>query len=135
MTVLIDDMFAIQSEVAKAVADQLQAKLSPSERAAIEKPLTTNLAAYELYLRAKALFADTTDTFRSTRSYLKLRACSMKLLPLTRTSSSRGACCPRCIAIAIGMDTTIVRAVSISPTRPYKPRCAFNRIRARLASP
>ena len=61
----LDDMFAIQSEVAKAVADQLQAKLSPSERAAIEEPLTTNLAAYELYLRAKALFADTTDTFRS----------------------------------------------------------------------
>ena len=62
---LLDDMFAIQSDVAKAVADQLQAKLSPSERAVIEKPLTTDLAAYELYLRAKALFADTTDTFRS----------------------------------------------------------------------
>ena len=61
----LDDVFAIQSEVAKAVADQLRAKLSPSERAAIEKPITMDLAAYELYLRAKALFADTTDSFRS----------------------------------------------------------------------
>src|SRR5437868_1670599 len=49
------DVFAIQSEIAKTIADQLQAKLSPSERAAIEKPLTTDLTAYELYLRAKAL--------------------------------------------------------------------------------
>jgi len=61
----LDDMFAIQSEVAKAIADQLQAKISPSEKAAIEKAPTTDLAAYELYLRAKALFADTTDSFRS----------------------------------------------------------------------
>src|SRR5438046_3855913 len=30
------DVFAIQSEIAKAIADQLQAKLSPSEKSAIE---------------------------------------------------------------------------------------------------
>ena len=55
------DVFAIQSEIAKTIADQLQAKLSPSEKAAIEKPPTTDLTAYDLYLRAKALWADTTD--------------------------------------------------------------------------
>ncbi len=53
----LGDVFAIQSEIAKAIADQLQAKLSPSEKAAIEKPATTDLAAYDLYLRAQALFA------------------------------------------------------------------------------
>src|SRR5207253_6701802 len=57
------DVFAIQSEIAKIIADQLRAKLSADERVAIEKPPTMDLAAYELYLRAKALFADTTDTF------------------------------------------------------------------------
>ena len=62
---LLDDVFAIQSDVAKAVADQLQAKLLPSEKAAIEKPITADLTAYELYLQAKALFANTTDSFRS----------------------------------------------------------------------
>src|SRR6266436_5207250 len=34
------DVFAIQSEIAKAIADQLQAKLSPNEKAAIERPPT-----------------------------------------------------------------------------------------------
>src|SRR4029077_7658721 len=49
------DVFAIQSEIAKAIADQLQAELSPSEKAAIEKPPTADLVAYDLYVRAKAL--------------------------------------------------------------------------------
>jgi len=49
------DVFAIQSEIAKAIADQLQAKLSPNEKKAIEQPLTTDLAAFDLYSRAKSL--------------------------------------------------------------------------------
>ena len=48
------DVFAIQSEIAKTIADQLQAKLSPSEKAAIEKPPTADLVAYDLYVRANA---------------------------------------------------------------------------------
>src|SRR5438445_4524233 len=49
------DVFAIQSEIAKAIADQLQAKLSPNEKKAIEQPPTTDLAAFDLYSRAKTL--------------------------------------------------------------------------------
>jgi TolB-like protein/class 3 adenylate cyclase/Tfp pilus assembly protein PilF len=49
------DVFAIQSEIAKAIADQLQAKLSPVEKAAIEQQPTTDLVAFDLYTRAKAL--------------------------------------------------------------------------------
>jgi TolB-like protein/predicted Ser/Thr protein kinase len=49
------DVFAIQSEIARAIADQLQAKLSPHEKMAIDQPPTTNLAAFELYTRAKSL--------------------------------------------------------------------------------
>jgi adenylate cyclase len=49
------DVFAIQSEIAKAIADQLQAKLSPNEEKAIEQPPTTDLAAFDLYSRAKSL--------------------------------------------------------------------------------
>ena len=55
------DVFAIQSEIAKTIADQLQARLSPKEKAAIEKPPTTDLTAYDLYLRAQAFYAYTTD--------------------------------------------------------------------------
>ncbi len=50
------DVFAIQSEIAKAIADQLQAKLSPSEKSAIEQPPTTDITAFDLYSHAKNLF-------------------------------------------------------------------------------
>src|SRR5438034_2187437 len=54
------DVFAIQSEIAKAIADQLQAKLSPNEKKAIEQPPTTDLAAFDLYSRAKDLIPSIT---------------------------------------------------------------------------
>jgi TolB-like protein/class 3 adenylate cyclase/Tfp pilus assembly protein PilF len=49
------DVFAIQSEIAKAIADQLQAKLSPAEKSAIEQRPTSDIAAFELYSRANDL--------------------------------------------------------------------------------
>jgi TolB-like protein/Flp pilus assembly protein TadD len=49
------DVFAIQSEIAKTIADQLRARLSPSEKAAIEQPPTNDLAAFDLYTRAKTM--------------------------------------------------------------------------------
>jgi TolB-like protein/Flp pilus assembly protein TadD len=52
------DVFAIQSEIAKTIADQLQAKLSPREKAAIEELPTKDLVAYEIYARAKTLIED-----------------------------------------------------------------------------
>jgi len=56
----LDDVFAIQSEIAKAVAEQLKAKLSPAEKAAIEQPPTTDLVAYDRYLRGRKSLAQTT---------------------------------------------------------------------------
>jgi tetratricopeptide (TPR) repeat protein len=48
------DVFAIQSEIATAIADQLQAKLSPNEQKAIEQPPTNDLTAFDLYSRARS---------------------------------------------------------------------------------
>ena len=45
----VDDVFAIQSEIAKAIADQLQAKLSPNEKSAIEQRPTAR------YYRVRSL--------------------------------------------------------------------------------
>ncbi len=53
----LDDVFAIQSEIAKTIAEQLRAKLSPGEKAAIEQPPTVNLEAYDFYNQAKAIIA------------------------------------------------------------------------------
>src|SRR5438034_4946589 len=47
------DVFAIQSEIAKTIADQLQAKLSPREEHAIERPPTSDISAFDLHARAK----------------------------------------------------------------------------------
>ncbi len=52
------DVFAIQSEIAKTIADQLQAKLSPSEEAAIKQPPTSDITAFELYSRANDILAN-----------------------------------------------------------------------------
>jgi TolB-like protein/Tfp pilus assembly protein PilF len=49
------DVFAIQSEIAKAIADQLRAKLSPQEKARVEEIPTGNTEAYVLYLRANQI--------------------------------------------------------------------------------
>jgi len=49
------DVFAIQSEIAKAIADQLQAKLSPAEKNAIGQQPTSDLTAFDQYSRAKTL--------------------------------------------------------------------------------
>src|SRR4030095_14038692 len=54
------DMFAIQSEIAKAIAEQLQAKLSPNEKSAIEQPPTADVAAFDLYNRARSLLLAST---------------------------------------------------------------------------
>src|SRR5437879_11102889 len=50
------DVFAIQSEIAEKIADQLRSKLSPAERAAIAERPTTDLKAYELYTEANAIY-------------------------------------------------------------------------------
>jgi serine/threonine protein kinase/tetratricopeptide (TPR) repeat protein len=51
----LTDIFAIQSDVAQAVATRLSAQLSREERKEIEEKPTNNLEAYDLYLQAKQL--------------------------------------------------------------------------------
>ena len=52
----VADLFAIQSEIAQAIAGQLHAKISPAEKLAIERPPTADLTAFDLYSRAKSSF-------------------------------------------------------------------------------
>ncbi len=49
------NVFLTQSEIAKEVADQLEAKISAGEKAAIEEPPTSDFVAYDFYLRARDL--------------------------------------------------------------------------------
>jgi TolB-like protein/Tfp pilus assembly protein PilF len=49
----LTDIFGVEAEVAKSIAESLQATLSPQEKARVETKSTTNPDAYVLYLRAR----------------------------------------------------------------------------------
>ncbi len=49
----LDDIFAIQDEISKAIVDALKVKLLPAEKKAIENRGTSNVDAYDVYLMAR----------------------------------------------------------------------------------
>jgi TolB-like protein/Tfp pilus assembly protein PilF len=49
----LTDLFSVESDIAKTIADTLQAKLTGSEQTAMSKKPTENPAAYELYLKGR----------------------------------------------------------------------------------
>ena len=51
----LNDVFAIETEVAQSIANRLRAKISARERAAIQERPTKDLAAYDFYVRAMPL--------------------------------------------------------------------------------
>jgi serine/threonine protein kinase/TolB-like protein/Tfp pilus assembly protein PilF len=51
----LNDLFAVQAEIAQKVAERLHARLSASEKAAVEEKPTQDLVAYEFYARAVSL--------------------------------------------------------------------------------
>ena len=53
----LQDVFAIQSEVAQRIAASLQATLSPTEKRRIEERPTENLLAYDHYLKGRELYS------------------------------------------------------------------------------
>src|SRR5437762_3133801 len=53
----LSDVFTLQSEIAQRIADQLGAAVHSSEKAAIQEPPTTDLVAYDSYLRGKDLIS------------------------------------------------------------------------------
>jgi TolB-like protein len=54
----LNDLFAIQAEIAQKVAEHLHARLSASEKALVEEKPTQDLAAYDFYARAVSLISN-----------------------------------------------------------------------------
>jgi len=70
----LDDVFAVEGEVASAIAEQLSAKLSGNEQKAVTAKPTENAAAYDAYLRGLAVEHSSYgyDTYqKAARSYAK----------------------------------------------------------------
>ena len=51
----LNELFAIQSEIAQKIAEHLHARLSTSEKASVEEKPTQDLIAYDYYVRAVSL--------------------------------------------------------------------------------
>ena len=68
----LTDIFAVETDIAKTVADTLQAKLSGSEKSSMAKTPTVNPEAYELYLKGRFFWNKRTgDDLRKSIEYLK----------------------------------------------------------------
>ena len=56
----LTDIFTVESDIAKTIADTLQAKLTGSEKSALSKKPTANPEAYELYLKGRFFWSKRT---------------------------------------------------------------------------
>ena len=75
----LDDVFGVEGEVASAIADQLNAKLSGEEQKAVAEKPTQNAAAYDAYLRAIAI--DDAQTIETSKRAADLYAEAVRLDP------------------------------------------------------
>src|SRR5215467_5785614 len=75
----LDDVFGVEGEVASAIAEQLNAKLSGAEQKAVAEKPTQNAAAYDVYLRAVAI--DNALTLDTTKQVADLYAEAVRLDP------------------------------------------------------
>ena len=75
----LDDVFGVEGEVASAIAEQLNAKLSGAEQKAVAEKPTENAEAYDVYLRAVAI--DNAGNLDTTKRVADLYAEAVRLDP------------------------------------------------------
>ena len=75
----LDDVFGVEGEVASAIADQLNAKLTGAEQKAVAEKPTQNAAAYDVYLHAVAI--DNAVNLDTTKRVADLYAEAVRLDP------------------------------------------------------
>ncbi len=77
----LTDIFGVEAEVAKSIADSLQATLSPQEKARVETKPTTNPDAYVLYLRGRNYQTRPDNLLQDFKSAINLYDQAIKLDP------------------------------------------------------
>src|SRR5947207_9096556 len=121
------DVFAIQSEIAKTIADQLEAKLSPAEKDAIERAPTSDITAFDLYTLAKNLCL--TAFGSSTTKANLLQAADLLNQAVARDPSFLQAYCllASLMTALISSASTILRRASPKRNRRSKRRLVSKR--------
>src|SRR6266404_5700019 len=77
----LTDIFSVEAEVAKSIADSLQATLSPQEKARVEAKPTDNPDAYVIYLRARDYHTLPDNLLQDFRSAINLYEQAIALDP------------------------------------------------------
>jgi adenylate cyclase len=121
----LDDVFAIQSEIAEKVAEELRIRLVDSEKKTLEKKSTENTEAYSDFLRARELYREETEA--SVRQALSLFVKAIELDPKFARAYVGVADChqwldgsgcePNDIALPI-VKSSLERAIDLDPTLP-----------------
>jgi TolB-like protein/Flp pilus assembly protein TadD len=77
----LTDIFGVEGEVAKSIADSLRATLSPQEKARVETKPTTNADAYVLFLRGREYQTRPDNLLQDFKSAINLFDQAVKLDP------------------------------------------------------
>jgi serine/threonine protein kinase/Tfp pilus assembly protein PilF len=105
------DVFAIETEVAQSIANELQAKLSASEKVSLEEKPTQDLAAYDFYVRAIPLIDGVPDS--STKEKDLSEAVDLLNQAIARDPAFVLAYC----RLALAHDTLYFQGVDRTPER------------------
>jgi adenylate cyclase len=121
----LDDIFAIQSEIAEKVAGELRIRLVESEKRTLEKKPTENTEAYSSFLRGRELFRE--DKEASVRQGLSLFEKAIELDPKFAKAYVGVAEChqrlatggyePADVSISI-VKRSLERAIDLDPDLP-----------------
>ena len=121
----LDDVFAVQSEIAEKVAGELKTQLLDSEKKTLEKKATENTEAYTCFLRGRELYKEETET--SFRQALSLFEKAIELDPKFAKAYVGVADCHQSL-IACGYEpddiarpivkTSLDRAINLDPNLP-----------------
>src|SRR5262249_45214097 len=114
------NFFAIQSQIALAIANELHATLSANEKREIERPATKDITAFDLYARAKRLFS--TPSFNVSSKPNLLQAENLLNESVARDPSffEDIACWPLFTTRCTSLVTTVHRRVWPSRKPPSK---------------
>jgi len=121
----LEDVFAIQSEIAEKVAGELRIRLVDSEKRTLEKKPTENIEAYTCFLRGRELFREETEA--SLRQALVLFEKAVELDPRFARAYVGVAECHQQLAVAgyepfdVSLSivkTSLERAINLDPNLP-----------------
>jgi adenylate cyclase len=119
----LDDIFAVQDEIAHTIVEQLKVKLMPEEKKAIEQAPTSNVEAYTSYLKGRQFYQ-----FRSRANFQAARQMFVRAIEIDPSYARAYAGVSECdsflstwYGVEITHDDILAmadKALAIDPTLP-----------------